>query len=74
MQREVDIININIRYHNYHKHDIYSNIRTPDVVVKPEDYMIRAVELGHTTYFTTNHGCSSNVLEAYGLCKKHNLK
>ena len=51
-----------------------SNIRTPDVVVKPEDYMIRAVELGHTTYFTTNHGCSSNVLETYGLCKKHNLK
>lgn len=63
-----------IRYHNYHKHDHYSNIRTPDVVVKPEDYMKRAVELGHTTYFTTNHGCSSNVLEAYGLCQKYKLK
>lgn len=62
------------RYNNYHKHDHYSNIRTPDVVVKPEDYMKRAVELGHTTYFTTNHGCSSNVLEAYGLCQKYNLK
>ena len=36
--------------------------------------MKRAVELGHTTYFTTNHGCSSNVLEAYGLCKKYGLK
>ena len=63
-----------MRYHNYHKHDHYSNIRTPDVVVKPEDYMKRAIELGHTTYFTTNHGCSSNVLEAYGLCEKYNLK
>lgn len=62
------------RYNNYHKHDHYSNIRTPDVIVKPEDYMRRAVELGHTTYFTTNHGCSSNPLEAYDLCKKYNLK
>ena len=50
------------RYNNYHRHDYYSNIRTPDVIVSPEDYMKRAVELGHTTFFTTNHGCSSNVL------------
>lgn len=62
------------RYNNYHRHDYYSNIRTPDVIVSPEDYMKRAVELGHTTFFTTNHGCSSNVLEAYGLCKKYGLK
>ena len=63
-----------MRYNNYHKHDHYSNIHTPDVIVKPEDYIKRAIELGHTTYFTTNHGCSSNVLEAYGLCQQYGLK
>lgn len=63
-----------MRYNNYHKHDHYSNIRTPDVIVKPEDYINRTLELGHTTYFTTNHGCSGNVFEAYDLCKKNNLK
>ena len=34
-----------MRYNNYHKHDYYSNVRTPDVIVSPEDYMKRAVEL-----------------------------
>lgn len=63
-----------MRYNNYHKHDHESNIETPDVIVKPKDYMKRAVELGHTTYFTTNHGGSGNVFEAYDLCKKYNLK
>lgn len=63
-----------MRYNNYHKHDHYSNIRTPDVIVKPEDYINRTLELGHTTYFTTNHGCSGNIFEAYDLCKKNNLK
>lgn len=63
-----------MRYNNYHRHDHYSNIRTPDVIVKPMDYIKRAKELGHTTYFTTNHGCSGNVLEAYQLCLDNNLK
>lgn len=62
------------RYNNYHRHTHYSNIRTPDVIVKPEDYIKRAKELGHTTYFTTEHGCSGNVFEAYELCKKNKLK
>ena len=63
-----------MRYNNYHRHDHYSNIRTPDVIVKPQNYMDRIIELGHTTYFTTNHGCSGNVFEAYQLCKKNNIK
>ena len=62
------------RYHNYHKHSHYSNIRTLDCVVKPEDYMKRAVELGHTTYFTGEHGFQGNVFEAQTLCEKYNLK
>lgn len=60
-------------YHNYHRHDHYSNIRTSDVIVKPEHYIERIKELRHTHYFTTNHGCSGDVFEAYELCKKNNL-
>lgn len=63
-----------MRYNNYHKHTHYSNISTIDCVVKPEDYMKRAVELGHTTYFTTEHGWQGNIFEAYTLCKEYGLK
>lgn len=62
------------RYNNYHKHTHYSNIRTLDCVSKPEDYMKRAVELGHTTYFTTEHGFQGNIFEANTLCEKYGLK
>lgn len=62
-----------MRYNNYHKHDHYSNVRTLDVIVKTEDYIKRAKELGHTHIFSTNHGCSSNIYETYGLCKDNDL-
>ena len=62
------------RYNNYHKHTMYSNLRTIDVIVKPEEYMQRAVELGHTTYFTGEHGFQGNLHEAQTLCEKYNLK
>ena len=62
------------RYHNYHKHTYYSNLRTLDSVTSPEAYMKRAVELGHTTYFTGEHGFQGNLYEAQTLCEKHNLK
>ena len=61
-------------YCNYHKHTHLSNISTLDCVVKPEDYMKRAVELGHTEYFTTEHGYQGNIFEAYTLCQKYGLK
>lgn len=63
-----------MRYNNYHKHTHYSNIRTLDCVSKPEDYIKRAVELGHTTYFTTEHGYQGNIYEAQTLCEKYGLK
>lgn len=62
------------RYNNYHKHTHYSNIRTLDCVSKPIDYIKRAVELGHTTYFTTEHGYQGNIYEAYTLCQQYGLK
>jgi DNA polymerase III alpha subunit len=42
--------------------------------VSPEEYMQRAVELGHTTYFTTEHGFQGNLFEAQTLCDKYKLK
>ena len=65
---------MDILYHNYHKHTHYSNLRTLDCVVKPEDYMKRAVELGHTTYFTGEHGFQGNLFESQTLCEKYGLK
>ena len=63
-----------MRYNNYHKHTMYSNLRTLDCISKPIDYINRAKELGHTTYFTTEHGYQGNIFEAHTLCKEHDLK
>ena len=63
-----------MRYNNYHKHTHYSNIITPDSVVKVEDYAKRAVELGHTTLVTTEHGYAGNIFEYYNVAKQYNLK
>ena len=63
-----------MRYNNYHKHTHYSNIKTLDCISKPEDYVKRAVELGHTTYFTTEHGFQGNIYEAHTLCEQYGLK
>ena len=57
-----------MRYNNYHKHSMYSNVRTLDSDTKPIDYIKRAKELGHTTYFTTEHGFQGNIFEAFTLC------
>lgn len=63
-----------MRYNNYHKHTHYSNIKTLDCISKPEDYIKRAIELGHTTYFTTEHGFQGNIYEAHTLCEQYGLK
>lgn len=63
-----------MRYINYHKHTHYSNIRSLDCIAKPEEYIKRAVELGHKEYVTTEHGFQSNIYEAYTLCQKYGLR
>ena len=62
------------RYNNYHKHTSWSNVRTRDCIVSMEEYMKRAVELGHTNYFTTEHGWQGNIFSAFTLCQKYGLK
>lgn len=63
-----------MRYNNYHKHTMYSNLRTLDCISKPIHYINRAKELGHSTYFTTEHGYQGNIFEAHTLCNEHGLK
>ena len=63
-----------MRYNNYHRHDHKGNVRSLDVLVKMEDYCKRALELGHNTLFTTNHGFQGDVFEAKTLADKYNLK
>ena len=61
-------------YANYHKHDHVSSIMTPDTHIKAEEYILRAKELGHSAYFTTNHGTGGDIFEAKTLCDKHGLR
>lgn len=53
---------------------MYSNISTPDCIVRIEDYAKRAVELGHTTLSTCEHGFAGNVFEYYDIAKEYGLK
>lgn len=62
-------------YMNYHKHTHVSSILAgADSNAHAEDYMVRAVQLGHTSYFTTEHGSGGDIFEAFSLCRKYNLK
>ena len=61
------------RYNNYHKHTHVSNIFTPDVNVKIEDYVKRAVELGEKNIFSTEHGSGGDIFEAREVCDKYGL-
>lgn len=65
-----------MRYNNYHKHDMYGNIRSLDVVVKPIEYIQRAKELDgdKAIFFSTNHGYQGNIYEYYSLCKDNGVK
>ena len=63
-----------MRYNNYHKHDHKGNPWSLDVVVKEEDYCKRAVELGHTTVFTTNHGVQGDIFTWLDCSKRYGLK
>lgn len=63
-----------MRYENLHKHTKYSNIMTPDSIISIEDIAKRAIELGHKTLCTTEHGYAGNVFEYYDVAKKYGLK
>ena len=63
-----------MRYNNYHKHTTKSSIFTPDTHIQAEEYFKRAKELGHTTYFTTEHGFGGDIFEAIELSQQDEFK
>lgn len=64
----------NIKYNNYHKHTRYSAAIVPDTHIDVESYFKRAIELGHDTYFTTEHGFGGSIFEAKKMSNKYNIK
>lgn len=64
------------RYNNYHKHSHYSSLfgGVGDSNVKQKEYIDRCLELGHTNFFTTEHGVFGDIFEAYDLCQNNNLR
>lgn len=59
---------------NYHKHSCYSNVLVTDCTAMPEDYVKRAVELGHQVVSTVEHGYQSNYYEYYDLVEEYNSR
>ena len=63
-----------MRYNNYHKHTTYSSIFTPDTHIQPIEYLKRAKELGHNTYFTTEHGFGGDIFETVSLSQQEEFQ
>ncbi len=63
-----------MRYNNYHKHTTKSSVFSPDTHIQMEEYFKRAKELGHNTYFTTEHGFGGDIFEALSLSNKEEYK
>lgn len=64
------------RYNNYHKHSHISSLfgGVGDSNVKQKEYIDRCIDLGHTNFFTTEHGVFGDIFEAFDLCKNNNLR
>ena len=57
-----------MRYNNYHKHDMYGNIKSLDAVVKPIEYVERAKELD--TLKREVGGIKDDMVEIKGMLTK----
>lgn len=63
-----------IAYQNYHKHCFDSNIYMTDSATHIEDYAKKAIELGHKTLSTVEHGYCGRFLFDYEIAEKYGLK
>lgn len=59
------------QYFSLHLHTIKS---IGDAILKIDDYIKKAKELGLTALSITNHGTMSDIFEFYSKCKKENIK
>lgn len=62
------------KYLNYHLHTTYSNASTIDSCNSIESMIIRAKELGQTSFCITEHGNTLSKFESSMLCKKYKMK
>ena len=53
-----------------HNHTEYSNIRLRDCIIKPQDLIDYAIELGHNVVAITDHDCISNAVKVEKYYKK----
>lgn len=63
-----------LEYENNHSHSHYSNIYTPDCIIKKSDIALRAVELGQETLSMVEHGYFSDLYETLDVANEHGLK
>ena len=59
---------------NYHKHTSYSNVLVSDCAASYEDYVSRAIQLGHQVISSVEHGYQGNYYVPYELVQRHNEK
>ena len=64
-----DMIDSNFIYQNYHKHSMYTNPIIIDSCTYPEEYAMRAKQLGHTILSSCEHGYQGRYIEYYELAK-----
>ena len=62
------------QFENYHVHSDETNIFFTDSPVKKRDYAVRAVELGHHTLSSCEHGFAGNFLNTYDIACANGLK
>ena len=58
-------------YGSIHNHTQYSNLRLRDCIIKEEDLVKYAVELGHKVVGITDHECLSSWVKVENLIKKY---
>lgn len=59
---------------NWHRHSSFSNLYTPDSAALNEEYAKRAIEIGHKTISSVEHGWQGYYFQTYELAKKYGLK
>lgn len=63
-----------LEWENIHSHSHYSNIMTPDSVIKTEDLAKRAVSMGQKTISTVEHGYFGSIFDYYEIAQEYGLK
>lgn len=63
-----------LEWENIHSHSHYSNIMTPDSVIKTDDLAKRAVAMGQKTISTVEHGYFGSIFDYYETAQEYGLK